>query len=58
MTINKFMRGQLEKRDPYCVHCGETTDLVIHHRKNRGMGGSKVLVPQTRVLGGLFGANL
>ena len=43
MTINKFMRGQLEKRDPYCVHCGETADLVIHHRKNRGMGGSKVL---------------
>ena len=43
MTINKFMRGTLEKRDPYCIHCGATDDLVIHHRKNRGMGGSKIL---------------
>jgi 5-methylcytosine-specific restriction endonuclease McrA len=33
----------LKKRDPYCIHCGDSDDLVIHHRKNRGMGGSKLL---------------
>jgi len=41
--ISKAMKEKLIKRDPYCVHCGEDTDLVIHHRKNRGMGGSKEL---------------
>ena len=41
--INDPMRRVLKKRDPYCVHCGEDADLVIHHRKNRGMGGSKYL---------------
>lgn len=43
MTINDRMRQKLAKRDPYCLHCGEENDLVIHHRKNRGMGGSKLL---------------
>ena len=29
-------------RDQYCPHCGtEPPMLVPHHRKNRGMGGSK-----------------
>jgi hypothetical protein len=39
-TINK-----LRKRDLYCLHCGEDRAemLVPHHRKNRGMGGSKLL---------------
>lgn len=37
------VKKMLKKRDPYCVHCGEDADLVIHHRKNRGMGGSKLL---------------
>lgn len=41
--ISKAMKLKLEQRDPYCVHCGETNELVIHHRKNRGMGGSKNL---------------
>ena len=27
----------------HCPHCGATTALQIHHRKNRGMGGSKQL---------------
>lgn len=26
-----------------CWHCGTTEDLTIHHRANRGMGGSKLL---------------
>lgn len=31
-------------RDPYCPHCGLGMPyLVPHHRKNRGMGGSKLL---------------
>lgn len=38
--ITKYMRDKLAKRDLYCMHCGDTEDLVVHHRKNRGMGGS------------------
>lgn len=38
--INKAMKSKLQQRDPYCMHCGEINDLVIHHRRNRGMGGS------------------
>lgn len=41
--ISKAMKTKLQERDPYCWHCGEINDLVIHHRKNRGMGGSKNL---------------
>lgn len=41
--ISASMRRKLELRDPYCWHCGENTDLVLHHRKNRQMGGSKLL---------------
>ena len=26
-----------------CWHCGTTENLQIHHRINRGMGGSKIL---------------
>lgn len=29
------------KRDDGCVHCGETEAVSPHHRRNRGMGGSK-----------------
>ena len=41
--IHASMRKKIEARDPHCYHCGETTDLVLHHRKNRQMGGSKLL---------------
>jgi hypothetical protein len=41
--IQERVKKILKKRDPYCIHCGEDSDLVIHHRKNRGMGGSKLL---------------
>lgn len=44
MSINKFTRVKIIKRDlGRCIHCGSTEDLAIHHRKNRGMGGSKQL---------------
>ena len=33
---------KFELRDLHCPHCGaEPPYLVPHHRKNRGMGGSK-----------------
>lgn len=34
---------KLRERDKYCWHCGAESDLVPHHRANRGMGGSKAL---------------
>jgi hypothetical protein len=34
---------KIRQRDASCYHCGETDGLSIHHRKNRQMGGSKVL---------------
>lgn len=42
MAIKPAMLKQLRARDPYCWHCGETNDLVPHHRRNKGMGGSKL----------------
>jgi hypothetical protein len=33
----------IRARDEYCWHCGSMDKLVIHHRANRGMGGSKIL---------------
>lgn len=43
MTITAHVRKKLKARDPYCLHCGQDYDLVVHHRKNRQMGGSKLL---------------
>jgi len=43
MSITARVRKKLKERDPYCLHCGDDTDLVVHHRKNRQMGGSKLL---------------
>lgn len=34
---------KLRQRDTWCWHCGAESDLVPHHRANRGFGGSKVL---------------
>lgn len=39
--IKPSVRKLVEARDPYCVHCGSDYELVIHHRKNRGHGGTK-----------------
>ena len=43
MSITPRIRQKLKQRDPYCLHCGTDIDLVVHHRKNRQMGGSKLL---------------
>jgi hypothetical protein len=42
MPTNKTITT-LRKRDPYCWHCGTTDGLAPHHRRNRQMGGSKLL---------------
>lgn len=39
MALTQKMSLQLRARDPYCVHCGADTELQVHHRRNRGMGG-------------------
>ena len=43
MATPKKIVAQALKRDPHCVHCGQIDDLQPHHRKGRGMGGSKIL---------------
>jgi hypothetical protein len=43
LTITKKNRELIFKRDNYaCVACGTQSDLTIHHRVNRGAGGSKL----------------
>ena len=37
------VRDQVKARDSHCWHCGAYDDLQVHHRQNRGMGGSKLL---------------
>jgi hypothetical protein len=43
MAVPKKVLKQVQERDSHCWHCGVEEDLVPHHRKNRGMGGSKLL---------------
>ena len=43
MATPKKIVAQALARDTHCFHCGQTDDLQPHHRKGRGMGGSKVL---------------
>lgn len=43
MAITNKMALLLRERDPYCLHCGENVHLQVHHRRNRAMGGSKLL---------------
>lgn len=43
MPLSKAMLSKLRERDKWCVHCLSTDDLVPHHRRNRMMGGSKLL---------------
>lgn len=42
--MNKTKVYQLVREAwPYCPHCGDTDTLQTHHRRNRGVGGSKIL---------------
>lgn len=42
--MNARMRSLIFKRDNgQCWHCGTEENLVVHHRINRGSGGSKLL---------------
>jgi hypothetical protein len=43
VAISAKIRSKIMARDGFCYHCGTNDDLIIHHRKNRGMGGSKLL---------------
>ena len=43
MAIPKKILKLVQERDSHCWHCGIEEDLVLHHRINRGMGGSKLL---------------
>jgi hypothetical protein len=49
MKPNEFKK--YEARDTHCPHCGVGVPyLVPHHRKNRGMGGSKLLDTPSNIL--------
>lgn len=42
--MNVRLRSLVWKRDGgQCWHCGTEENLTVHHRVNRGMGGSKLL---------------
>ena len=41
MNAKQFQRYLV--RDGGCVHCGELDAIAPHHRRNRGIGGSKKL---------------
>lgn len=43
MAVPAKTRKLIEARDDHCFHCGATEELQIHHRRNRGIGGSKLL---------------
>lgn len=38
--MNAKLRKLIQARDEACWHCGREDNLVIHHRANRGQGGS------------------
>jgi len=42
--MKESIKKRIYKRDEgICWHCGTTENTTIHHRANRGMGGSKLL---------------
>jgi hypothetical protein len=50
--MNRSTFAKLLERDGHkCLHCGTTEGLVPQHRKNRGMGGSKLRdVPSNQIV--------
>lgn len=50
--MNKKVVAKLRERDQdSCWHCGTDDQLTVQHRKNRGMGGSRLLdTPQNLIL--------
>lgn len=52
MAISKALRERIIKRDNHqCWHCPEVEAISLQHRKNRGMGGSKILdVPSNLIV--------
>lgn len=42
MIGKKLTKAVLERDKSRCWHCG-STEVILHHRKNRGAGGSKLL---------------
>ncbi len=48
MTPKQF--AKFLTRDGSCWHCGADTDLIPHHRVNRGMGGSKSLDKPSNII--------
>lgn len=43
MALTQKQIKTLWERDAYCLHCGADSGLQVHHRRNRQMGGSKLL---------------
>ena len=44
MAVSKAMRERIIKRDNHqCWHCQEVEAISLQHRRNRQMGGSKLL---------------
>lgn len=41
--MNSKVVQKVLARDSWCWHCATESGLVIHHRRNRGMGGSTKL---------------
>ena len=48
--MNKKTWQNFIDRDGSCPHCGDEATLVPHHRKNRGMGGSKKLDTPSNIM--------
>lgn len=56
--VKASIRKLVEGRDDHCWHCGTDTGLVVHHRRNRGMGGAKSRTARENNTGANGPANL